>query len=147
MSTLALMRRAKRFCEENKYRLTKPRVDVLRLLASNEMPASAYDILHQLSLERRVSPPTVYRAISFWEKHGFIHRVESINAYIACCQHSRHTNFSVFICKLCEFVRELDLNTSYFDSIEYKKNRLTITSSKAEVYGTCHNCHCKGAPN
>ncbi|MBC8862824.1 transcriptional repressor, partial [Escherichia coli] len=57
-----------------------------RVLAA-QRPIGAYDLLAELEPQRgRVPPTTVYRALDFLVEHGFIHRIESKNAFFACCE-------------------------------------------------------------
>ena len=143
MGELSLITRALKFCEERKYRFTEPRQRVLSLLADSNQPMGAYQILALLSSSKvKVKPPTVYRAIEFWNKHGFIHRIESMNAYIACCEKKKHQNFCIFICNDCSNVQEMemsDLPTPMASGIT--KKHLTVTSTTTEIRGTCGECN------
>ena len=138
-----LIHRAQKFCEASKYRFTAPRARVLSLLADCNAPMSAYQMLASLSSGKAtISPPTVYRAIEFWNKHGFIHRIASMNAYIACCGHKQHENACIFICNTCHAVLELtmqQLPPPVVSAIASK--HLTVTGSTTEIYGKCAQCH------
>ena len=46
-----------------------------------------------------VAPPTVYRTLDFLLEHGFLHKIESRNAY-APCEHLGHAHQGVLL--LCE---------------------------------------------
>jgi len=137
-----LIIRAKRFCEAHKYRFTEPRARILSLLAGSNEPMSPYQVLAVLSQGKEtVKPPTVYRAIDFWSRHGFIHKVASINAYIVCCEHKHHGNVCVFICDECHAVLELgetQLPPGIVSDIE--NNHLTVTESSMEIHGKCSAC-------
>ena len=66
-------------------RFTEQRRKVLAALAESHVPASAYDVIDRLAAEGpRPAPVSVYRALEFLVEHGFAHRIESRNAYIAC---------------------------------------------------------------
>jgi Fur family zinc uptake transcriptional regulator len=142
MSQHNAITRAKKFCETHKYRFTEPRRRVLSLLVSENVAMGAYEVLEALSSDKeRLSPPTVYRAIDFWNKNGFIHRIESMNAYIACCEHSHHKNFCIFICKLCNTVMELKLpHLPAPITRVLENNDLTMAHSTTEIYGKCSRC-------
>ena len=61
------------FCEKNKLRITKPRLEVLNIIFSSNKPIKAYEILDQLGKEiLNPKPPTAYRAIDFWLKHNSV---------------------------------------------------------------------------
>ena len=139
------LQNARIFCETHKHRFTEPRERVLSLLLSQDQPLGAYQILELLAADQfQAKPPTVYRAIEFWHKHGFIHRIESMNAYITCCHHAAHKNFGVFICNNCHEVTELEMErlpTSIKTSL--KEKSMTIAKSILEVFGSCGKCHSK----
>ena len=81
-----------RACNERGLRLTAIRARVLGLVAQAGRPIKAYDLLEQIRLDNSregegagaAAPPTVYRALDFLLANGFIHKLESINAFVAC---------------------------------------------------------------
>src|SRR5258708_30969834 len=82
--------RAAQLCEERGARLTALRRDVLRLIWRGHEPVGAYAILEELLRSHSgAAPPTVYRALEFLIEHGLIHRIESLNAYVACAPPER----------------------------------------------------------
>ena len=46
-------------------------------------------------------PPTAYRAIAFWEKYNFIHKIESLNAFTICEAEHLHPGSQFLICHKC----------------------------------------------
>lgn len=67
--------------------LTPLRRQVYAAIVASERPVGAYELLAVLEPERgRVPPTTVYRALDFLLAHGFVHRIESKNAFVACCE-------------------------------------------------------------
>ncbi|CAB3746936.1 Fur family transcriptional regulator [Paraburkholderia humisilvae] len=82
--------------------LTTLRRQVYTLVAASERPIGAYDLLAALEPERgRVPPTTVYRALDFLVEHGFVHRIESKNAFIACCDVDHPHQGQFLICEAC----------------------------------------------
>src|SRR3954471_15058432 len=76
---------AERRCAEGQERLTPPRRRVLELLLEAHGPLKAYDLIAAFGESGEpAKPPTVYRALEFLERLGFAHRIESLNAYVAC---------------------------------------------------------------
>jgi Fe2+ or Zn2+ uptake regulation protein len=72
-----------------------------RVLAA-QRPIGAYDLLAELEPQRgRVPPTTVYRALDFLVEHGFIHRIESKNAFFACCEIGVPHEGQFLICDSC----------------------------------------------
>ena len=103
----SLEKKALDFCVKNNHRYTKPREIVFRIIASSTKPIKAYDILKQLKkVFKNPKPPTAYRAIEFWEKYNFIHRIESLNAYFVCEAEHLHSGSQFLICNQCGEVTE-----------------------------------------
>ena len=78
-------------------RLTEIRSQVLELIADSRKPVKAYDLLDRLKDARsNAAPPTVYRALDFLLDNGFIHKLQSINAYVSCHHPSVWASGAVF---------------------------------------------------
>src|SRR3978361_1034576 len=62
------------------------RREVAGILAGSDQPLGAYAIIQKLSdmQSRIVAPPTVYRTLDFLVDNGFVVKIESRQAYIAC---------------------------------------------------------------
>ena len=71
---IAIVERA---CKAKGLRLTEIRKRVLQLVAAEDKPVKAYDLLSQLGDERgrSTAPPTVYRALEFLLEHGFVDQI------------------------------------------------------------------------
>ena len=81
--------------------------EVLAVLRSHRTPMSAYEMLGCLREEKpRLAPPTIYRALAALTDRGRVHRLESLNAFIAC-RRNRHRQASILsICDDCGGVEE-----------------------------------------
>ena len=137
-----LIKKAAQFCEKNKYRFTEPRERVLSIIAASAKPLGAYEVLEQLGLMTpNPKPPTVYRAIEFWQTHGFIPRIESLNAYITCDAGHRHKGSQFMICDDCGTVIETHL-CSFPESLKDSAAQNAFIPSRwsFEIHGTCGNC-------
>ena len=138
----SLEKKALNYCINNKLRYTKPREFVLKIIASSKKPLRAYDILKQLSLVlKNPKPPTAYRAIDFWVKNNFIHRIESLNAYSICEADHLHSGSQFLICNQCGDVTESHI--CEIPEIIKKKIQKKIFSAKSwnlEVKGICSKC-------
>ncbi len=138
----AILTKAANYCETNKYRFTEPRVEVLRIISSSKTPLGAYEVLEKLGkVIKNPKPPTAYRAIEFWQENHFIHRIESINAYIACDAGHRHKGSQFMICDDCGDVTEAhlcDLPKPLKDSAT--KNTFTPSRWNLEIHGQCRKC-------
>jgi Fur family transcriptional regulator, zinc uptake regulator len=122
-------------------RMTRIRRKVLRLLLENPGPAKAYDLLANLDGEGAAKPPTVYRALDFLQEAGLVHKIESLNAYVAC-GHTRHSHSAVFlICDVCHRAEELHATaTSRALEGETRAAGFAMTRAVVEVRGTCRDC-------
>lgn len=135
---------ATELCRQRSVRLTPQRLEVLRLMARQNGAISAYDLLDLLRVtEPQAKPPTVYRALDFLLKQGFIHKVESTNGYIMChhFDHPSHTS-ALFICDHCTQVTE-----HHIEGIEKilhniaNKIDFNLKHSVVETHGTCARCY------
>lgn len=123
-------------------RFTPLRHYVLEILLASHKPAGAYDILGALAREdspARPSPPTVYRALEFLLKQGFIHRVATLNAYIACFAPETRHRAHFLICRVCGQAREVhDRNLE--DALDDAAGRFKTESECVELTGVCEEC-------
>ena len=103
---------------------------------------SAYAILDAVQNARITAPTTVYRALSRLIADGAVHRLESLNAYVACSDLPHLHGSSVFaICRDCGHVDELaEVASIYFQLAPHggirpavrRRSRLALTLSERE---------------
>lgn len=137
-----IIKQAEEYCATQKRRLTEPRLIVLKILASSSKPLGAYDVLEQLKeFISKPKPATVYRAIEFWQEIGFIHRIESLNAYVVCAADHQHDGSQFMICDACNKVIETHL-CSLPEPIKKTTHRQSFTPSRwnLEIFGLCAEC-------
>lgn len=86
-----------------------PKELALKLLKQHKLPLSAYDILEKLRPAGVRGAPVVYRALEALIKDGRVHRIEALNAYLACNCSSDHAHAIsvVTVCSHCKTVEEL----------------------------------------
>lgn len=130
------------YCAANGIRFTEPRRHVMEIIAGAGMPLGAYDILERLGKYiEHPKPPTAYRAIEFLSEHGFIHRIESLNAYVACATDHRHGGSQFLICDSCGKVVETHLcQIPEGLAQQAQKEGFTLTRWNAEMHGVCGAC-------
>ncbi len=90
--------------------LSEPSQDlVLKVLRKSKLPLSAYTILDKVKKFGIKSPPIVYRALETLTKSGRVHRINELNAFVACNCEADHTHdISVLtVCTECKSVAEL----------------------------------------
>ncbi len=133
--------KAQDYCTDKKLRLTSPRLHVLEIMAKATKPMGAYDVLAELGdYIDNPKPPTAYRAIDFWREHGFIHRVESLNAYVTCCQDHAHHDVHFLVCDDCHSVNELHVHKKQKTALP---EGFVATKTFTETHGTCTACSTK----
>jgi Fur family zinc uptake transcriptional regulator len=144
----ALIDEVARVCEERGLRLTALRRRVLELIVADECPVKAYDLLDRLRHERDgAAPPTVYRALDFLLEHGFIHRLESINAYTVCHHPSRRHAVPFLICDVCRHATELcDERVTDLLLEQARAHGFLAEAQTLEVHGVCRRCRDGHAP-
>lgn len=137
-----ILKKAQLFCETYKHRATEPRLAVLSIVAASEKPLGAYDILERLGKTiKNPKPPTVYRAIEFWAEHGFIHRIESINAYVTCEAGHQHRSAQFMVCNDCGRAIEAhvcELPTAFQE--QARTHRFLPDTWSLEIRGRCGDC-------
>ena len=129
-------------CELRGLRLTPLRLRVLELIAASEKPVKAYDLLDQLREGRSgAAPPTVYRALDFLLEHRFIHKLESINAYVGCHHPNEAHQVPFLICDVCSSAVEVcDERVSKLLSEQARERGFKPRAQTLEMHGVCAHC-------
>lgn len=134
-----------RACRERGLRLTPIRAQVLRLIAQAGKPVKAYDLLEWMRAGKGVgadAPPTIYRALDFLLANGFIHKLQSVNAFVAC-HHPNSAQHSVpfLICDRCHSAVELE-DREVVAQLDERAKALGFQpqAQTLEVHGLCARC-------
>lgn len=94
-------------CAAESIRFTPVRRKVLEILLQEHRALGAYALLDRLREEGFGSqPPVAYRALDFLVAHGFAHKIERLNAFIACAHPGAAHSPAFMICRLCDTVAE-----------------------------------------
>ncbi|AEG04634.1 transcriptional repressor [Sinorhizobium meliloti WSM1022] len=125
--------------------LTKNQSLVMGALAHSDGPMSAYTILDKLRDNGFRAPLQVYRALDKLLEYGLVHRLESLNAFVACsCPHEHEHDHGVTAFTICEGCGQV---TEFHDEViedrlstlvraqEFKTEKTTI-----EIRGHCKSC-------
>jgi len=132
---------AKAFCEKENYQFTQPREKVLNVLLNSQQPMGAYDVLSALTTNKyKPNPPTIYRAIDFWLAHGFIHKIMSLNAYVACTHTHDHHQVELLICDTCKDVQETHLHLLSDKMTNQALHGFAANKILTEIHGVCYKC-------
>jgi len=138
----ALIQKAKDICNAKGTRFTAIREKVFELLAKTDNGVGAYDLLEQLKQsEPGAKPATIYRALDFLDEMGFIHKIESTNAFMLC-HHFDHTHpVQLLICDQCGFVNELHSTIiSHELHNQAKELGFSVIRETIEAHGLCQKC-------
>lgn len=94
-------------CAAGRLRLTPVRRRALEILLESHRALGAYEVLDRLQAEGLgAQPPAAYRALDFLVANGFAHRVEKLNAYIACTHPGEAHVPAFLLCRACGAVGE-----------------------------------------
>ena len=130
------------YCDRFKLQFTPLRRKVLEILLEEHRALGAYailDLLRESGLSSQ--PPVAYRALSFLVEHGFAHKIERLNAFVACALPDILHSPAFMICRKCETVVEAQSPSSSFDlSGTASATGFKIEQTTLEAKGVCHSC-------
>lgn len=139
-----LLAEAEEICRVRGVRLTEQRRAVFASLVQHGHPLGAYDLIEKLrpSSGRSPAPIAIYRALDFLQQNGLIHRLETLNAYIACPHsHKASEPVAFLICEQCQHVEEASA-----EGVSKALNALAAASGFTahrrviELGGICQSC-------
>jgi len=119
---------------------------VFGALRQSGRPVSAYEIIDQLRDQATLAPQTVYRSLDRLIASGSAHRLESLNAFVVCCQ-TGHQGAAVFaICDDCGTVTEFAEPKAVESLAAWaKRNKYAVRSMTLELRGRCASCSARAA--
>ncbi len=136
------IRAADDYCRKAGVQLTPVRRKVLEILLTEHRALGAYDILEVLARDGFASqPPVAYRALDFLVKHGFAHRIERLNAFVACAHPGADHTPAFLVCRVCDAVAEAPSDGAHGRLGRAAKDAgFTIEREVVEAVGVCPNC-------
>ena len=128
--------------------LTRNQSLVLGALTQAEGPLSAYTILDRLRDEGFRAPLQVYRALDKLLERGMVHRLESLNAFVACahpqsacCAGHGHGTVAFAICDSCGQVVEFhDHEVDHRLADWTRERKFKPEKTTIEIRGLCEAC-------
>lgn len=129
--------------------LTRNQELVLARLRGRPAAQSAYELLDGLREEGLRAPTQIYRALEALILRGMVHRVESLNAYVACCQHDHDhgqeghgpSGIVLAICSECGAVAEFDPGEAVGGLLgQVQATGFRTTALTVELKGLCAAC-------
>jgi Fur family zinc uptake transcriptional regulator len=128
-------------CARAGERMTQPRRRALELLLEAGKPMKAYDLIATFGEDGRpAKPPTVYRALEFLSRQGLAHRIESLNAYVACEMGDRSHAAAFLICDCCGATEEIEPFSPDRVQAAASKAGYAISAVTVEAHGFCPAC-------
>jgi Fur family transcriptional regulator, zinc uptake regulator len=138
----AQLDRAAAACAGRGAHLTPLRRHVLGLILQADGPLTAYQLLDRLRAARRsAAPPTIYRALDFLLAQRLIHKVERLNAFVACAESGHEHPAQFLICRQCGAVTEIEDRVAA-SALEHAAEREGFhpRMTVVEIEGTCAAC-------
>lgn len=153
-------------------RLTRVRRMVLEFLLGARMPVKAYDILDALrhGAPKALTPASIYRALDYLLQEGLVHKVGTLNAYVACAEacpgtcaenkagctescaenctcgrpgsrRARHAPVFMLVCPGCRKSREISDPTLYQTIFSaMQRQGFQLQGDTVELTGICPGC-------
>ncbi len=138
--------RAEAVCAGAGVQLTPVRRRVLEILLTGHRAMGAYEVLEVLAREGLgAQPPVAYRALDFLVKQGLAHKIERLNAFVACSHAGAAAGAEhapVFlICRGCGAVAEAAWQPEAGQlGAAARAAGFALEAVVAEALGTCPAC-------
>ena len=139
---VTLLDRAAAACAGRGAQLTALRRQVLGLILEADSPLTAYQLLDRLRESRKGAvPPTIYRALDFLIAQRLIHKLERLNAFVACADAGRQHTVQFLICRQCGTVAEIE-DRAAAAALDHaaESQGFHPYDTVVEIEGTCAAC-------
>lgn len=138
----AALSAAEAHCAAERLHFTPVRRRVLEILLEHHRALGAYEILDVLRDEGHgAQPPVAYRALDFLVGHGFAHKIERLNAFVACALPGRGHTPAFLICRECDAVAEAHAEpTRGLLGRAATESGFAIEQAVVEAVGLCPRC-------
>lgn len=123
--------------------MTQNETLVYTLLCQADRPLSAYNILDALRDKGIRAPLQVYRALGKLVERGAVHRIESVNGFVACQLHDcGGSEVSIFmLCTKCERANEFtDASIDKTLQALGDDRKFQAAHKVIEITGLCADC-------
>lgn len=124
-------------------KLTRNQTIVIDALKDAGRPLTAYQILDRDEVRDHglKAPLTIYRALEKLISQGMVHRIESLNAFVAC-PHEAHADPPAFmICNDCKRTVEFSSASVRRAIARQAADRgFQVKNTHLEVTGICEDC-------
>ncbi len=134
-------------CHDARAQLTPVRRRTLEILLEAHQALGAYDVLARLEKDGFGSkPPVAYRALGFLVDHGLAHRIERLNAFVACAHPGAAHDPAFMICRSCHKVAEAEAAPGDALNQTARQQGFMIEQTVVEAEGLCPACQ-PGVPS
>ena len=111
-------------------------------MLESHVALGAYDLLDRLKSEGLGERPVIaYRALEFLQRHGLAHRIEGLNAFVACTHPDPDHRPGFVVCRNCRSVTEANMDGA---SASLAKSAaevgFKVESTVLEAIGLCNGC-------
>lgn len=136
------LRAAEAACRTRRLRLTPARAFVLEALLESHRAMTAYEVLDRLREAGLGSqPPVAYRALDYLVANGLAHRIERLNAFVACTNGGTEHAAAFLVCRACRRVAESPLPQTMRGLVEeVAVSGFAVEKLVVEVEGLCAAC-------
>ena len=124
-------------------KLTKNQHVVFSALSDATAPLTAYKILDLPAVQQEglKAPLTIYRALDGLLEKGLAHRIESLNAFVACASAPHSKTASFMICEKCGSTLELPVKAIERPlRKQAASNGFHLHKISIEMLGVCQCC-------
>lgn len=133
--------RADAICAGQGLQFTQVRRRTLEILLESHAALGAYDVLSRLDADGfGGKPPVAYRALTFLTENGFAHRIERLNAFVACSHLGAVHRPSFMICRTCRAVAEVPKEGDSPFTRLARDTGFQIEEVVIEAIGLCPSC-------
>ena len=133
---------AETHCAAEGLRFTPVRRAALEILLREHRAIGAYELLDRLHAAGfGAQPPVAYRALDFLVANGFVHKIERLNAFIACAHPGEAHSPAFLICRACDAVAEAQSAPARGSLGEAARaTGFKIERTVVEALGLCPTC-------
>jgi Fur family zinc uptake transcriptional regulator len=133
---------AEAYCAEHGLRFTPVRRAALEILLGEHRAMGAYELLERLrEAGFGAHPPLAYRALDFLVTSGLVHKIERLNAFIACAHPGARHSPAFLICRKCDSVAEAQASPARGSlGAAARAAGFTIERTVVEALGLCPAC-------
>ena len=116
------------------HKITKPRQIIIDIISQSSKPLNPYDIA-KIS-NNTVNVATVYRTMELFEQLWLIHKIRSVDGYIACDNTHDHHCHHYAVCTNCHKVQEIsNHNHNHTLPQDFQSDKQVY-----ELTGKCKKC-------